>query len=390
MRDFIPAILFLGLAASGFAGEGNVTVPPAAEVKRLNLDPFYRKHLSVNGFPVVSSEKVSDYALLEAGFLIEKMLSHRPDILEAITAAGVRFAIMAPDEFTTDIPEHSDHTPPEYWDKRARGLGSTTKRPAVSCGEENLLCYPGDPYGTENIFIHEFAHTIHHQGLAAVDPGFQKRLEKVFGRARIEGLWKGKYAGKNPAEYWAEGVQSWFDTNREDDHDHNHVDTREELREYDPRLAKLVEEVFGDGKWRYRRPKDRKSPGHLAGYDPEKAPTFAWPPELIAAYEAIQRGDHLEKLKPLPLTASEPADRKSARSGKAVQLRIDNQTAKTVRVFWIDFDGNHSNRGQVDPGRSFDQETFHGHLWLVTDMKDQPLALFEAARKPCLGIVEDR
>jgi len=28
-------------------------------------------------------------------------------------------------------------------------------------------------------------------------------------------------------EYWAEAVQSWFDTNREPDHDHNHVNTRD-------------------------------------------------------------------------------------------------------------------------------------------------------------------
>ena len=33
--------------------------------------------------------------------------------------------------------------------------------------------------------------------------------------------------------------------NREDDHDHNHVNTRKELVEYDPAVAKLCEEVFG-------------------------------------------------------------------------------------------------------------------------------------------------
>ena len=50
-----------------------------------------------------------------------------------------------------------------------------------------------------------------------------------------EGLWKGKYAATNFHEYWAEGVQSWFDTNRENDHDHNHVNTREELKDVRPR-----------------------------------------------------------------------------------------------------------------------------------------------------------
>ena len=45
-----------------------------------------------------------------------------------------------------------------------------------------------------------------------------------------------RYAATDEHEYWAEGVQSWFDTNRENDAIHNHVDTREELLEYDPAL----------------------------------------------------------------------------------------------------------------------------------------------------------
>ena len=43
--------------------------------------------------------------------------------------------------------------------------------------------------------------------------------------AMSEGLWNGKYASVNHHEYFAEGVQSWFDDNRENDHDHNHDHT---------------------------------------------------------------------------------------------------------------------------------------------------------------------
>ncbi|MEQ1841154.1 MAG: hypothetical protein ABL994_12155, partial [Verrucomicrobiales bacterium] len=106
-------------------GAAEVSPPPPREVARLKLDPFYRKYLSADGFPIVSSEKVSDYALHEVAWLIERMLGERPDLLRAITASGVRLAIMAPDEYTTMIPEHSHLSPPDYWDKRARGLGST-------------------------------------------------------------------------------------------------------------------------------------------------------------------------------------------------------------------------------------------------------------------------
>ena len=260
-----------------------VTAPP--NDLPIKLDPFYKKYVSVGGFPIVSSEKVSDFALLEAAWVVDRMLKDRPDILAALANNGTRMSIMAADEFTTDIPEHSDLTPAKFFDRRARGLGATPERPAVSCGEENLLRYEGDPYITESILVHEFAHAIHHMGLAETDKTFDDRLEAVYDRAMEQGLWKGKYASTNHAEYWAEGVQSFFDTNRKPDHDHNHVDTREELQEYDPELAKLIAAVFRNTKWRYVRPEKRAGQAHLKGYDPAKAPKFVWPAELDAWYK---------------------------------------------------------------------------------------------------------
>jgi dipeptidyl-peptidase-4 len=102
------------------------------------------------------------------------------------------------------------------------------------------------------------------------------------------GLWKGKYASVNHHEYFAEGVQSWFDDNRENDHDHNHVNTRAELLEYDPGLAALCREVFGDKVLKYTKPAPRLR-DHLAGYDSAKAPKFVWPERLQQAKAAIRR-----------------------------------------------------------------------------------------------------
>ena len=101
------------------------------------------------------------------------------------------------------------------------------------------------------------------------------------------GLWKGAYASVNHHEYFAEGVQSWFDNNRSNDAEHNDVDTREELIAYDPRLAELCREVFGDTELRYTKPSTRLH-SHLAGYDPTRAPSFKWPPRLQAAQQAIR------------------------------------------------------------------------------------------------------
>ncbi|MFM7073807.1 MAG: hypothetical protein ACKO38_18640, partial [Planctomycetota bacterium] len=97
----------------------------------------------------------------------------------------------------------------------------------------------------------------------------------------------GKYASVNHHEYFAEGVQSWFDDNRAHDHDHNHVDTRAELREYDPGLAALCEAVFGDTPLAYTKPISRLE-GHLAGYDPATSPEFIWPERLVSVRAEIR------------------------------------------------------------------------------------------------------
>ena len=94
------------------------------------------------------------------------------------------------------------------------------------------------------------------------------------------------YAGKNRSEYWAEGVQCWYDTNRTMDHDHNHIHTREQLKAYDPGLAKLCEEVLGDSTWRFSSPRDRAGTGHLNDFNPATAPKAVEPEHIQeAAYD---------------------------------------------------------------------------------------------------------
>lgn len=287
-----------GVAAeptSSATGSYEVMVPPP----ELELSRFYKKYVNADGYPIVSSDKVDDYALKEAAYLVDMMLAERPDVRKAMIESGSRLIVMAHTEFTTDVPEHSHLQPKDYWNARARGLGGSRTDAVCSCAEENMLAYEGDPYSTENILIHEFAHNIHYRGMINLDPTFDDRLRKTYERAMAQGLWKSKYASVNHAEYFAEGVQSWFNNNRQPDHDHNHVDTRDELREYDPGLAEICEEVFGKTELVYTKPTTRLE-GHLAGYDPEKAPRFQWPEKLDKMKQKIRedvkkRGDNRQK-----------------------------------------------------------------------------------------------
>ena len=284
-----------------------VAVTSTVPVQGVRFDPpqkdgipaFYTQRADVGGFPIVASARVNPFAVKEAVFLLEMMLAKRADVLAAMAKSGARLCIMAHDEFTTDLPEFvrmgvpADSEFPgvsakDFWDARARGLGGSEHDPYCSCAEENLLGYKGDPYSTESILIHEFAHNIHLRGLNNVDPTFDMRLRATYDAAMKVGLWHGKYASVNHHEYFAEGVQSWFDNNRENDHDHNHVNTRAELVEYDAGLAAMCREVFGDTELKYTKPATRLI-GHMAGYDPAKTPAFSWPERLKKAQDEIGR-----------------------------------------------------------------------------------------------------
>lgn len=296
-------LLLLGLLWGGVSAQASdqptpiVTAPPA----HLKVPNFYTQYISADGYPIVASANVNPYALQEAAYLVRLLLAKRPDVRDAMIQSGSRMSIIAWNEFTTDQPEWAwmgdakmdgreaeGVTAKDFWDARARGMGGSETDPFCSCGEENLLAYPGDPYAAECILIHEFAHNIHLRGLLHVDPTFDVRLKATYSKAMQAGLWKGKYASVNHYEYFAEGVQSWFDNNRENDHDHNHVNTREELLDYDPQLADLCREVFGDTELRYTKPATRLS-GHLQGYDPGTAPEFQWPARVKTAQEKIRQ-----------------------------------------------------------------------------------------------------
>ena len=223
-----------------------ISSPPA----ELELDPFYKKYLKVNGIHITSSYKVPDEALEAAGTTIHAMTNFlSPEVLNEMVKRDTRVAVMARYEGTTDIPEHahleSDTT--LNWDVRARGLGGSLRLPLTSCAEENLLCYQIDKYHAEDILIHEFAHSIHGIGIISVDSTFDDLLKQTLQNALDAGKYENTYAATNFHEYWAEGDQNWFGVNAEvpePDGKHNYVNTREELEVYDPELFAILAQYF--------------------------------------------------------------------------------------------------------------------------------------------------
>lgn len=261
IRAFITILLLIfTLTAPAIHAQKSMktTVEKLPEITRvpdsLHLDRFYRKYMNANGIAITSSWRVPDTALVQAYRIVTFMTNELPkDVLKVMVKTKARVSVMARYEGTTDIPEHA-HLAADTtlnWDLRARGLGGDMELPLTSCAEENLLAYQIDKYHAEDILIHEFAHAIHLIGIIQVDTTFNKKLEKLLNQAVAKGKYANTYAKTDIYEYWAEGVQDWFNVNAEvpkPDGKHNRLNTRNELKKYDPDLYALIHQYFNEFK----------------------------------------------------------------------------------------------------------------------------------------------
>lgn len=226
-----------------------IVAPPAA----LSYGGFYTKCAYLRGLPIIGSPKVDDKAFRVLVATFDRMLAKCPvDPIPTLVAAKSHYSIIAESEGQTDLPEYASmkDDPKTDWNKRARGLGGLN----TSGGEENILERPKDRYKGESIYIHEFAHTLADYAFVTTDKAFSDDLKKAYRNAMNTGLWKDTYSTTNPSEYWAEGVQMYFDCARsapKANGVHNEIYNRVTLMNYDKPLYDLVDRTFGGNPWRY-------------------------------------------------------------------------------------------------------------------------------------------
>jgi len=230
-------------------------MPATCDVEARN-DPFYVQGCTVDGIDVVGSAAVSAPAIEAAADRVAHMLAFRPDVAQAVAEAGIRVVVIAATERITDLPEFTTLYriyPGTDWHRDGRSFPGTDLIPVAAGAEENLLCLDGDRYAGEDMFVRDFARAIRHFGLATADEELDRQIERTYARAIAAGRWSHTIARVNSDQYWAEGTQSFYDANQEADPPdgiHNHVDTREELRAYDPGLERLLEAAYGVDAWR--------------------------------------------------------------------------------------------------------------------------------------------
>ena len=357
-------------------------LPPSFVRQAFELDPFYQQWIEVEGLPVVASGKVNPYALKEAAWLIWQMIGHRPEILHVLVQKRVRFVVIGHTEIPTDIPDYSDQGPDflVYWG-RGFGGGGLSGHTAVSSSEENLLHYPGSG-GSYNIMIHEWAHAIHRFGLNTVDPTFDNRLQIVYDAAMGTGLWQGTYASSDRGEYWAEATHAWFYPKGGSSFKGN---TRQALKEYDPGLAALLTEVYGDSEWRYTPSTVRTHLPHLQGFDPQDSPTFQGWPELAELYHQLRNpnsdgGGRWVDLRPYDPSLL-PSLNESRSRGPRTHAAFVNLTQADVLLYGVRYDGTEGFWTRVPPGYIRVSGGTTNDIWLVKDSNGKNLAVFQTLEK---------
>jgi hypothetical protein len=243
--------------------------PIEAPPENLRQD-FYSKCAYFQGMPILGNAKVDDRAfhkLIEA--LGKELANCDPRVMPTMVRLGVHYSIISATDGQTLLPELADlrNDPKVDWDKRARGMGGRD----CSGGEENILEFPNDRYRGESIYIHEFAHTLDRYAFTVIDPAFAHDLRAAYRHAKTAGLWSNTYSITNQSEYFAEGVQMYFDCARGGnpaDGVHNEIINREGLQKYDPDLFDLIDREFGKNPWRYEGAYNTTGKAHSLGVRP--------------------------------------------------------------------------------------------------------------------------
>lgn len=214
---------------------------------------FYIKCAYYKGMAILGDDKVDDRAFHKIIAVFDKFLAKcDPRVMPTLVKGGTHYSIIADEEGQTSLPElaYEKNDKTIDWDKRARGMGGKE----ASGGEENILEYDDDRYKGECIYLHEFSHTLDRYAFSKLDPKFREDLRAAWQNAKDTGLWTNTYGIGNTAEYFAEGVQMYFDCARGGtpaNGVHNEIINREGLKAYDPKLYALVDREFGGNPWRY-------------------------------------------------------------------------------------------------------------------------------------------
>jgi von Hippel-Lindau disease tumor supressor len=67
---------------------------------------------------------------------------------------------------------------------------------------------------------------------------------------------------------------------------------------------------------------------------------------------------------------------RSTEGKRATSINFKNSSGRTINVYWLDYSGKRKLYQQLPPGKSFTQQTFATHPWVVTGPDDRCISIF--------------
>jgi len=248
----IFALCLLNLFSSTFAGTNcqdlkiqSIDQLPQAYLKTVDKS-FYKKFVSANGIPIMSSKDVSDYALKESARIIRGVTDNfHPGFLAALIEKTERVALWASNSTACSIPEVAK---PCDLDKFRGGLAFGYM---LILQETGFKCDDRGNAWIGRVLVHEFQHGVNGV-FEKVDKKLQSDLEKAHKNAKDKGIWPPDWYGMSSwAEFFAGAGQAWFEANEMDCHKLQACD-KNQLQKKDRLLYEVAERVYKSSTWLYK------------------------------------------------------------------------------------------------------------------------------------------
>lgn len=216
-------------------------------------EPYYTKFTTCEcGIVIKSGASVPIQVHEKAKEIIDIMMKKLPEAAEVMVEAHTELAIYGKKETAYSIPEHRMGY--LVMQRPVEGYGAIMANPVGSISEVNVMRLLEGPdqtrYRNELILAHEFSHGIHLIGIEYTkDRRLADRFLSIYQHAKESGKWPKTYAISNYEEYFATLTTIWFSVMEESTDGtwngvRGPVNTREELKEYDPEAYEFFLQIY--------------------------------------------------------------------------------------------------------------------------------------------------
>jgi len=81
--------------------------------------------------------------------------------------------------------------------------------------------------------------------------------------------------------------------------------------------------------------------------------------------------------------------RPSTRTGEETSVTFINRTKNAVELYWVDSERQRRHYATIQVDQQHEQHTYAGHVWLVTDEDEKPLAIFVATEEAAEAVIDE-